>query len=84
MNNPLPLAIQDYKDYFVNFLCRKEKIFRHLFILSELMQYNPNQCNTINKQCSLDLNKTYRVKIMKSFRYFVYNLRCLYIYAQVL
>ena len=37
----------------------KEKIFK--FTLSKLLLYNQNQCNIINKQCSLDLDVANRV-----------------------
>ena len=39
----------------------KRKTFKHLFILSKLIWYNQNQWNTVNKQCSLDLDVAFCV-----------------------
>ena len=47
--------------YFSNIQWHKEKTYEHLFILSNLLWYNQNQSNTVNKQCSLDLEVAHYV-----------------------
>ena len=39
----------------------EEKMFKHLYILSKLLYNNQNQCNTVNKQYSVDLDVASRV-----------------------
>ena len=41
----------------------KEKILKHLSILSKLLKYNWNERNTVNEQCSQALDVAYCVYV---------------------
>ena len=60
MDDPLLVAQLSYKN-ICSSSTDKEKTFKHLFIFTKLLKHNQNKCNTINKQCSLDLDVAWGV-----------------------